>query len=163
MRGIDEEIPMPPDHLLEEIVNRIVARKRPALDAALVNVLYVLRGLPHLLGPDLLRALCVGLRYLREDTELPVHPHEHDSVGSHSTLPLDDRPRYRRHSAAVAAALVGEFERRGEQVPEVLDAWRLVGSEDSLPEVRRAWRASATFAGQRSGAQTATPVTSEEE
>lgn len=163
LREIDEGIPRPPDHLLEEIVNRIVARKKPALDAALVNVLYVLRGLPHLLGPDLLRALCVGLRYLREDTELPVHPDERDSGGTLSPLSVDDRPRYRRHSAAVAAAVVGEFERRGEQVPEVLEAWKLVGSEDPLPEVRRAWRASATVAGQRNGAQTATAATSEEE
>ena len=163
LRGIDEGIPEPPDHLLEEIVNRIVARKTPALDAALVNVLYVLRGLQHLLGSDLLRAMCVGLRYLREDTELPVQTDEQDPGAGSSPLPVDDRPYYRRLSAAVAAAVAGEFERRGERVPEVLEAWRLVGSEDPLPEVRRAWRASATFAGQRNGAQTATAATSEEE
>ena len=158
---VDDQIPAPPEHLVEEIVNRIVARKMPALDDALVNVLDVLRRSPHLLKIESLHTLCVVLRYLLEDTKLPASPDSRSSGESHSSLPLDERPRYRQHSAAMAAGVYKELERRNQQIPEVLEDWTRVGDEDPLPEVRRAWRASVALTGRRNDGEPDEPETRE--
>jgi hypothetical protein len=144
LRELDNQIPEPPDHLLEEIVNRTVARRMPGLGATLSNLLYVLHHSPDILRLEHLRHLCVGLRYLLEDTYLPAPSEQPGITEAYSSLPVGERTRYRQHSAALASAISRDLQRRGQQIPEILKVWERVGREDPLPEVRRAWRVNAS-------------------
>lgn len=145
LQELNKGIPAPPDRLLEELVDRIVARRNPGLDAALISVRQVLRRCPNRVTPDLLRRLCVGLRFLLEDTELPAASERPDFDRALNPLPVDDRPSHRQHSTALASALHAELGRRGHGIPNVLETWRQVANEDPLPEVRRAWRAAVAY------------------
>lgn len=162
LQEIDGQIPAPPDDLLEELVDRIVARRKPGLDATLGSVLQILRRRPDRLSQDLLRRLCVGLRYLLRDTELPTESDAPDSDAALSPLPVDDRPSHRKHSAALASALHTELGRRGQRIPGILETWRQVVDEDPLPEVRRAWRTTVANLGLQDGSGASDPTVAED-
>jgi hypothetical protein len=140
---LDRRLPVPPQRLVDELILGIIARRMPGLGAVLVSVSNVLRHAPKALQMDHLEGVCVGLKYLFRDTELPG-PDDRTVAGTTTgPIPVAERPDYRRWSAALTAQLSKEFARRRTQPPTVLDRWGEVGREDPLPEVRRAWREAA--------------------
>ncbi|QIN78291.1 hypothetical protein GBA65_06940 [Rubrobacter marinus] len=136
---LDERLPSPPGQLLDELVLRTVARRIPGLETVLPSLSNVLRHSAQALHAEHLEGLCVALRYLLQDTELPDRDSRSGVDTSASPIAVEERPNFRRLSVALAARLKQEFIRRGAQPPEIIESWRTVSLEDPLPEVRRAW------------------------
>ncbi len=134
-------IPSPPERLLDELVNRMIARKIWGLDLVLIHLANLLRLHPEQLETRHLDGACTALRYLIEDTRLP-NAQEHRNFGDtiSGPIPIGDRPRYRALSASLATCLAARYADTGEPIPEILGRWREAMNNDALPEVRRAWR-----------------------
>lgn len=141
LRARDEQIPPPPDYLLNEVVSRTIARKMPGLDRALIHLTNLLRFHPEQLATRHLEGACTALRYLMEDTRLPsAQEHRSPDSAVPSPIAIGDRPRYRTLSASLASHLSARYTDLGQALPEVLTLWRDVSRDETLPEVKRVWR-----------------------
>jgi hypothetical protein len=133
-------IPPPPDHPLDELVNRIIARKMPGLKLALIHFTNLLRLHPEQLETRHLDGVCTALRYLIEDTRLPDTQEQRDVDGvAPSPILIGDRPEYRYLSASLASYLSARYIDLGQAQPEILTSWRDVSRDATLPEIKRAW------------------------
>jgi len=138
--GGRQYVPTPPDDLLNELVNRVVTRRQPGLDAAIRCVSDIVRRLPDLLNESQMEALCVALEYLIKETELPKR-HDRETIsGLCITIPINDRPEYRKLAADLAYRIFSQFTSKNEEVPQILIDWKEICQNDPLPEVRRVWR-----------------------
>lgn len=139
-RARGAQLPSPPDHLLDEVVSRTLARKMPGLDTALIHLTNLLRLHPEQLQARHLDDLCNVLRYLKIDTRLPS-VQEQRELGSivDRTIQVSERPRYRVLSASLASRLAAYYSDEDLSVPEILNQWKEASSKDTLPEVRVAW------------------------
>ena len=105
LRSRGGRIPSPPDRLLDELVNKAVVRRMPGLDWTLTHLANLLRLHPEQLEARHLAGLCVALRFLLEDTRLPVAKQPLSHSAPLSPIPVGDRPQYRSLSVALAARL----------------------------------------------------------
>jgi hypothetical protein len=122
------------------MVNRAVGRRIPGLELTLMHLANLVRLHPGQLSKRHLDGACVALRYLLEDTRWPSEHERREPSAPRSTIPMDDRPEYRRRCTALAACLAVRYADIGEPAPEILSQWREESGNDTLPEIRRAWR-----------------------
>ena len=140
IHGSRQNIPAPPDDLLNGLVNMVVSRRQPGLNSAIGNLAVIARRLPELLSGSQVEYLCIALEYLIKETELP-NRQEREMISSLSTtIPIDDRPKYRRLAAELAYRIFVWFTSKNEQVPQILIKWKEICADDPLPEVRQMWR-----------------------
>lgn len=140
IHGSRQKIPAPPNDLLNGLVNMVVSRRQPGLNSAIGNFAVVVRRLPELLNETQVEYLCIALEYLIKETELP-NKQEREMISSLSTtIPISDRPAYRRLAAELAYRLFVWFTSKDEQVPQILIKWKEICANDPLPEVRQVWR-----------------------
>lgn len=137
VRARESVLPPAPERLLDEIVNRIVARMTPGLDTALIQLSNLLHHAPAEVRDELLNNATIALRYLLKDVKLSETPGRTD-IGEAGPIPVVERPHYRRLSVILASRLWARMHERGMEVPEPLVRWEEVARADTLPEVRRA-------------------------
>ena len=138
-------LPMPPDDLFRELVIMVATRRQPGLELAMQKLSFILERAPDQLSEDMVRSLCVGLEYLKKETELPVDLDKDLASGSRPAIPIEKRPDCRKDAADLAHALHDYFLIKGLEIPSIIAEWREVCRSDRLPEVRRAWSESSTF------------------
>jgi hypothetical protein len=139
-QSFKQYIPAPPADLLNDLVNKVVARRQPGLDVAVGQLSMLIKRLPELLNGSQIEALCVALEYLAKETELPSKL-ERETISDLSTIiAISDRPEYRALAAELAHQLFIYFTSRNKEVPSILVKWREICQNDPLPEVRRVWQ-----------------------
>ncbi|KAF5437244.1 SIR2-like domain-containing protein [Candidatus Methanophagaceae archaeon] len=140
VHGSRHGIPAPPDDLLNELVNRVFTRRQPGLDSAIGQLSVIVWRLPDLLNESQMGSLCVALEYLIKETELPKRQDRETISGLCITIPINDRPEYRKLAAELAYRLFILFTSRNKEVPPILIKWKEICQNDPLPEVRKVWR-----------------------
>jgi hypothetical protein len=137
--GNRQSIPVPPDDLLNELVNRVVTRRQPGLNSAIGQLSVIVRRLPELLNGSQMESLCIALEYLVKETELPSRQDEAITDSLSTAIPIGDRPEYRKLAVGLAHRLFVHFTNSDKEIPQILIRWKEIGQNDPLPEVRRAW------------------------
>jgi hypothetical protein len=132
-------IARPPSDLLTEWINRIVSRRQPGLEFAIVQLAIALERLPNAFSSDQLEGLVIALQYLAVETELPDGEEREVAESASRPISVAELPDYRRAAASLAYRLFRHLESRNEEIPQVLATWRTICETDILPEVRRAW------------------------
>lgn len=119
----------PPADLSESLGHDIRMRRPGTLPAALFFIRRMIISDQAQAMQGLLDDVAIGLEYLLSETQYRL-PSEPDG-----TIPYDKVPQIRREAAALAGTLV----RLSWLDPDFDAAWRFVGQNDPLPEVRRAF------------------------
>ena len=133
-------IAMPPNDLIEELINKVAYRRQPAVDIAISHVSLIVERLPEILNHQQLTTLCTGLEYLIKDTSLPDNLWKLESRNnSNRIISIDKLPEYREYCTKLAYQLYVYYQEQGEAIPEVLNQWKEISAQDPLPEVKRAW------------------------
>ena len=139
VHGSRQSISAPPDDLLNELVNRVVTRRQPGLDSAIQRVSEIVRRLPELLNEGQIESLYFALGCLIKETELPEIQGREAMSRVRLTIPITDRPEYRKLAAELAYRLFSHVTMADKEVP-VLIEWKKICQDDPLPEVKRVRR-----------------------
>jgi hypothetical protein len=134
-----DDIPAPPEELLDALISRIISRRQEAMDTVLITLGATLQKTSEFFDETRLANLSSALDHLLEDTKLPDYKNREREDRLGSAIPVELRPRRRQLAARLAHRLHQEFAHRSIDAPDVLERWRKACSEDPLPEVRRAW------------------------
>ena len=126
-----------PLDLIEEVVNKIFFRIRPALASALGTIADLIEHVPALFNVGLIEKLLEGLKLLATETEI-IRKH-YDFTAEQIAIDPEERPTIRQYSALLAAELCQSTKRSGWPLSPVLETWKTIGQNDVLPEVRKAW------------------------
>jgi hypothetical protein len=137
--GSRQYIPAPPDDLLDELVNRVVTRRQPGLDSAIGQLSVIVWRLPDCLNESQIESLCIALEYLVKETELPKRQDRETLSELCITIPINDRPDYRKLAAKLAYRIFNQFTIKNKKIPQILADWEEICKNDPLPEVRRVW------------------------
>jgi hypothetical protein len=126
----------PPEDLLDELVNRLIARRQPGLDSVIDSVSGVVRRSPQLINEKQFKSIIIALQYLIKETELS---YERSINELSSIIPVNDLPEYRRISAELAYWTYKKLIDEGKEIPKILINWKQVSMEDPSPAVRKVW------------------------
>ena len=130
-----------PDFVLDKLINRSLSRKPAALDTVLSGLRGLLRYYPEVFNERQLDAVGASLENLLEDTQLPERGAAGREEQLAAPLPIARRPDYRWRAAQLAFCLSEAYAGRDGVLPhEVLRRWEQACREDTLPEVRAAWK-----------------------
>jgi hypothetical protein len=132
-------IPPPPD-LLDDLVNKVLARRQPGLIFAIAQLGEVIQYMPDMLNVQQAETLCTALEYLLEETRLAKKDDLQEPVGVFPPILYDERPDYRNYSADLAYHLKVFFKNKEKDLPPIIVKWEEAAKADCLPEVKRAWR-----------------------
>ncbi len=132
-------LPDPPKDLLQELVTMVSSRRRPGLELAMQKLSFIIRRMTDQVSQEMVSSLCVGLEYLKKETELPADLDKELTSSSHPTIPIERRPDCRKDSAYLAQALYSHVSSLGGEIPRILTEWQDICRSDPLPEVRDAW------------------------
>ncbi|HUT05009.1 MAG TPA: SIR2 family protein [bacterium] len=130
-------IPVPPADLLNDLINKIVARSQPGLLAALHTVSTIIRNLPALLNERQCGLLCAALGYLQEVTRLPNEAERQRVSILPTAIPIHDLPKYQGAAAKLAYGLQGLYRSRKMPIPDAVRNWHAMSKISPLPEVKR--------------------------
>ncbi len=134
--GMTGKISPPPDDFLEELVNRLIARRQPGLDSVIDCVSGIIRRFPLLIIEKQVNSIVIALQYLIKETELS---YERSISEFNSIIPIHDLPEYRRASTRLAYWTYKKFIHEGKEIPQILIDWKQASMEDSSPAVRKVW------------------------
>jgi hypothetical protein len=134
-----DDIPNPPEELLDALIARVVSRKQEAVDVVLISLRAMLQKSPVFFDEARLANLSSALCSLLEDTKLPDYKRREGEDRLGSAIPVELRARRRCLAAQLAHRLYQEFGRRSIDAPDILERWQKMCSQNPLPEVRRAW------------------------
>lgn len=134
--GMTGKISPPPDDFLEELVNRLIARRQPGLDSVIDCVSGIIRRFPLLIIEKQVNSIVIALQYLIKETELS---YERSINEFNSIIPIHDLPEYRRVSTRLAYWTYKKFIHEGKEIPQILIDWKQASMEDSSPAVRKVW------------------------
>lgn len=130
-----------PADLLDELLNRILARRQPGARRALEWAEIFARERPDALTGQRRKTLEVALEYLLFDTDAAAARPTTERI---APFTLEEQPDYRALTAGIAGRLFADSLRTGVTPAPVLKRWEEVGKNDLLPEVRLAWRGAIT-------------------
>ncbi len=125
-----------PDDLLDELVNRLIARRQPGLGSVIDGVLGVVKRFPLLISETQVKSIIIALQYLIKETELSYGRNINEL---NSIIPIDELPEYRRISAELAYWTYKKYINEDKEVPQILINWKQACMEDPSPLVRRVW------------------------
>jgi hypothetical protein len=137
--GMRGDLPRPPADVLNELANKVLYRRQPALVFAIDQLAEVVRIVPDALEPDSVRGLVSTLGYFAEATALTAVGSNSETVAA-GAIPQEDRPACREVAAKLAHRLHFLMSSKGAPIPQQLEEWRDICLRDPLPEVRRAWQ-----------------------
>jgi tetratricopeptide (TPR) repeat protein len=128
-------VPSLPSTLKAALIERVVFRRRPGIDACLWHLANLIAERPDAIAPAEAELLTASLLPWNDATLLPAS--ERDSCG----FPDDERPTLRVGVGRLAGALSIWHEKFPSGTPEPLGValWRDACKSDCLPEVRRAF------------------------
>lgn len=133
------KIVAPSGDLLDELVSKVVTRRQPELDTAMMTIRDCLSRVPGIISERHEQALCVALEYLLADTGLPAEAEREAIEKMNTAVPVLNRPEHRSIAARLARTLGERRAAAGRELHPVLVKWRELSLTDPLPEVRRAW------------------------
>jgi SIR2-like domain len=136
----NHNIPKPPPDLLDILVNRVVTRRQPGLRTALGWLFNILKEMPEQLSDEQLDSLCLALKYLLKEANLPTLFEFEIEFSTKSLIDTSDRPEYQRICSQLACRLHKLFLQKGRDIPEILIQWRNFSENSVLPEVRKIWQ-----------------------
>jgi hypothetical protein len=134
--GVSGKIPSPPADLVDELVNRLIARRQPGLSSVIDCVSGVVRRFPLLINEKQVISIIIALQYLIKETELS---HERTINELNSIIPINELPEYRRISTKLAYWIYRKLIDEGKEIPQILINWKQVSMEDPSPAVRKVW------------------------
>ena len=135
------QIPEPPSDLLNELINKIVHRRKPCLNFAIFQLTNIIRTFPDILTTNQLQSLLLGLEYLLEETKLPNNWREWKIFNQdiNSIIEVEERPDYMRLTAYLALQLYEIYKKRDTELPQILIDWKEAALNSVFPEVRKVW------------------------
>jgi hypothetical protein len=105
----------PPQDFFDELINRILGRRKPGLRASIDAICVVIQRYPEMFSMSHFDSLLLALKYLLKETDLPSL----QELGNDETIYFD-RPEYRRLVSQLAYDLYYLFEGQGKNIPEIL-------------------------------------------
>jgi hypothetical protein len=133
-------IPKPPPDLLDILVNRVVTRRQPGLRTALGWLSNILKEIPEQLNDEQLDSLCLALKYLLKEANLPTLFEFEMELSTKSSIATSDRPEYQRICSQLAFRLHKLLLQQSKEIPEILTQWKDFSENSVLPEVRKVWQ-----------------------
>lgn len=131
----------PPSNLLSEVINRVLTRRQPGLDAVMSCLGAILKRSSQSFIESQLKDICTALQYLEKDTELPNQVERDRLHGTNMIIPVSERPNYRKLAAEIAYRVHQLYIQMPEQaIPDILIDWKNICQNDSLPEVKKVWK-----------------------
>lgn len=134
-----KNIDNPPSDLTHELINKVLGRKQPALDSAIEYLTRVIKYFPNKIDENQMKLVFLSLEYLITETEIPNWKVLHAVKELSTTIPIDDRPKYRRLSAELAFEVHVNLAQRKQEIPGIIAKWKDLCRKDPLPEVKKAW------------------------
>lgn len=135
----DGKIPKPPANLLDELFNKVTARRFPALVEAIEQVKLVLNCLPDQIQNHHIDSLVIGLEYLIEETQLPKKLDYLSGQGEGQTIPFDERPRYRLVCSKLALSFFKFLKSKDRTIPAIVEEWREASQNSQFADIRKVW------------------------
>lgn len=130
----------PPQDLLNELINRIVTRRQPGLNYEMQIVSAIIYYYPNYFSDSQLDSICIALKYLYKETELPNKQDMGTADNIYMPIPQDDLPEYRRRTSKLAYNIYVNFSNKNKTIPDILVKWKERSQNDPLPEVKRIWQ-----------------------
>jgi hypothetical protein len=130
-----EGFPQLPVSMLNAWIENVSARRQPGLMAAIEQLCELVRYFPGCLGEEQREMLCRALDYLARDTDVRTMLDVQDEL----PLEPEERIAVRGHASRLAAYLAVDYQSRSQPMPPAIERWRDIGTDDTLPEVRRVW------------------------
>jgi hypothetical protein len=131
----------PPGHLLDKLINRSLSRNPAALDSVLSGLRDLLHYYPKVFSERQLDAVDASLEDLLEDTKLHAHGAPDRESQLSAPLLIAWKPDLRWRAAQLAYRLSRAYASRDDvSPPDILRRWKQACREDTLPEVRAAWK-----------------------
>ncbi|MBX3737944.1 MAG: hypothetical protein KF715_14705 [Candidatus Didemnitutus sp.] len=128
-----------PEALIWLLVARVTLRQMPAFDSV-VSCLTEFIGADRL-PSDLEKRLLLALDPLAQETAATDLRGRY-LRGEITRVAVAEGLHARAWAGLLASRLSAAFERRAEELPDVLLRWKEICATDPLPEIRRAWRSS---------------------
>lgn len=131
------------DQAIKELIRRIVNRREPGLDEAILTINNILKrdSTTVLADPDNKILLINALEYLFSETEFP---NEMDRLENYNSNNYFDQPNYIVNLAAKANQLARlmfmYLSEEKETIPDILTSWKKRSLESHLPELNRVWK-----------------------
>jgi hypothetical protein len=133
------QIPKPPSDLLDILINRVVTRHQPGLDDSLNWLSTILKEMPEQLNNEQIDSLCLALKYLINDVELPTLWEFEMELSNKSLIMIDDRPEYQKLCSQMTYHLYARFTKEQKEIPDIVKTWKFSSEQSALPEVRKIW------------------------
>ncbi len=132
-----ENFPKLNQELLNEIINKVLARRQPELDYAIGTLYYIIENYPNLITEKYASDLCSALEFLYEETEIPKSK---DLYKIYLPFDMKDIPKYRRLASHLAFVLKKWYKDKEYESPEILMKWEERSRNDRLPEIWKLWK-----------------------
>ncbi|MDR7666495.1 SIR2 family protein [Methanosarcina sp. Z-7115] len=131
------KIRSPPNDLLDELINRTVARRQPGLESVIECVSSIVRRLPDLFTEKQTESLIIALQYLIKETELPDKKDLYKT--KYSLFLIDELPTYRKLSAELSFWIFQKFKIEVKAIPPIVMDWKEACLKDPFPQIRKIW------------------------
>ena len=130
-----------PQELIDELANKILMRKDPALGLAIRVITNIMRLMPNALKTEQVERLLLTLQLLSKETKLPDKSEliELEIGTSNKQVSLDKILLYRRFSSELAFSLKNWYLKKKVTIPEIITECEQTYTSDILPEVRKIW------------------------
>jgi hypothetical protein len=133
-------LPSPPIDIIDELVNRVTARRQPGLISFINCVSSIVKRCSDALSDKQIESLCISLQYLIKEIELSNRKEFENRCTMQTTIiPRVDLPKYRKASAKLAYDIYMKFIREEKEIPQILLKWKDNCLNDPFPEVRKLW------------------------
>lgn len=131
------KIPSPPNDLLDELINRTVARRQPGLGSVIECVSGIVRRLPEFITEKQTESLIITLQYLIKETELPDKKDLYKT--KYSLFSIDELPTYRKLSAELSFWIFQKLKIEVKAIPPIVVDWKEACLKDPFPQIRKIW------------------------
>ncbi|MCL5033396.1 MAG: hypothetical protein M1542_09165, partial [Thermotogae bacterium] len=138
-----ENFPKLDDDLLGGIIDKVYSRKQPILDIAISSLASIIEMYPDLINDEKSNKICSALKYLFEDTEIPIlKQYEEAVMDIYKPFDLEDILKYRKVASDLAFSMKEWYESKKFDQKEIISKWEQRSVKDKLPEIRKKWENS---------------------
>jgi hypothetical protein len=125
------EVSCPPE-IIETFINMILNRDCICKGALIQEITYIVSFLDVDINID---RLCLGLKYLLEDTDFcDEEQNENDGIE------YERRPYFRLLAAKLAYAIYQQLKVKKKSIPPIINQWKTICNSSLLPEIRNQWK-----------------------
>lgn len=137
---LTKDFPKLNQELLDEIVNKILARRQPALDVCISIMTEIINSFPDVITENQAKSLCSALEFLIEETEISEIRNRDSIEKVYRTFDAEEIVEYRKLASNLAFVLKRWYEDKSYKVPDILIDWEKRSLTDKLPEIWKIWR-----------------------